>query len=393
MTAICTEADLQLRSGAHARAWATIDLQALRANLSLVRTTNPHCSLVVVVKANAYGHGLVAVADALRSQLRGRDCFGVTALDEALALRRAGITEPVLLLEGFVTAEELELIVQHGFHFVVHALYQVEILQAYFASTKDFAPLTLWLKVDTGMHRLGLDETDFAAAWQSLHGNPHIDKIVVMSHFACSDDPHSPVTERQIASLQQSLAHAGVAEGECELSLAASAAILIWPQAHFQWLRPGIMLYGGSAIVGENGIDRGLLPVMTLRSRIISIKTVAAGEVIGYGATYVCEREHRLAVVSIGYGDGYPRSAPNGTPVLIHCRSAQRPLRKLAAMAGRVSMDKIIVDLSGCDEAAVGDEVILWGEGLPADDIARRCGTIAYELFCQVTARVHYVYI
>jgi len=368
-------------------------MQALSANLSLVRATNPDCSLVVVIKANAYGHGLIAVASALRSQLRGHDCFGVATLDEALTLRRAGITEPVLLLEGFVTAAELELIVQNSFHFVVHALYQLEILQAYFASTKDFTPLTLWLKLDTGMHRLGLSETDFVAAWQWLHGNPHVDKIVVMSHFACADDPHSPVTERQIASLLHSLARAGVAERDCELSLAASAAILIWPQTHFQWLRPGIMLYGGSAIVGENAIDRGLLPVMTLRSRIISIKTVAAGEAIGYGATYVCETEHRLAVVSIGYGDGYPRSAPNGTPVLIHCRSRQGVVRKLAALAGRVSMDKVIVDLSGCDEATVGDEVVLWGEGLPADEIARHCGTIAYELFCQVTARVHYVYI
>lgn len=392
MTVICTEADAQLRSVTHARAWATIDLQALRANLSLVRTTNPNCSLVVVVKANAYGHGLIAVASALRSQLRGRDCFGVATLDEALALRRAGITEPVLLLDGFVTAAELELIVQHGFHFVVHALYQVEILQAYCAGAKAFAPITLWLKLDTGMHRLGLSETDFATAWQLLHRSPHVDKIVVMSHFACADDPHSPVTERQIASLQQSLAHAGIAPRDCELSLAASSAILIWPQTHFQWLRPGIMLYGGSAIVGENGIDRGLQPVMTLRSRIISIKTVAAGEVIGYGATYVCDREHRLAVVSIGYGDGYPRSAPNGTPVLIHCRSGRGAVRKLAVLAGRVSMDKIIVDLSGCDEATIGDEAILWGEGLPADEIARRCGTIAYELFCQVTSRVHYVY-
>ncbi len=393
MTVICTEAEAQRRSASHARAWATIDLQALRANLSLVRTTNPNCSLVVVVKANAYGHGLIAVAGALRSQLRGRDCFGVATLDEALTLRRAGITEPVLLLEGFVTTAELELIVQHGFHFVVHALYQVEILQAYCESGQDIAPLTLWLKLDTGMHRLGLNEADFVAAWKALHGSPHVDKIVVMSHFACADDPHSPVTERQIASLRQSLSHAGVADGDCELSLAASSAILIWPQTHFHWLRPGIMLYGGSAIVGENGIDRGLLPVMTLRSRIISIKTVAPGEIIGYGATYVCEREHRLAVVSIGYGDGYPRSAPNGTPVLVSCRSEQGWVQKPAALAGRVSMDKIIVDLSGCDDAAVGDEVILWGEGLPADEIARRCGTIAYELFCQVTARVHYVYI
>ena len=153
------------------------------------------------------------------------------------------------------------------------------------------------------------------------------------------------------------------------------------------------MLYGGSAIIGENAIDRGLLPVMTLRSRIIAIKTVAPGEFIGYGATYVCEQEHRIAVVSIGYGDGYPRHAPNGTPVLIHIGVAERAVVKQAVLTGRVSMDKITVDLSGCDEAAIGDAVILWGEGLPADEIARRCGTIAYELFCQVTSRVHYVYV
>ena len=393
MTVICKEADPQFRAVSYARAWATIDLQALHANLALVRTTSPACSLVVVVKANAYGHGLISVAGALRTQLRGKDCFGVATIDEALALRGAAITEPVLLLEGFVTAQELALVVNHGFHFVIHSLYQLAILQDYFAANDDSRSLNIWLKVDTGMHRLGLNETDFVTAWQTLHGHPRVDSIVVMSHFACADDPQSPVTERQIASLQDTLARAGIPEGGCELSLAASSAILIWPHTHFQWLRPGIMLYGGSAIIGENAIDRGLLPVMTLRSRIIAIKTVAPGEFIGYGATYVCEQEHRIAVVSIGYGDGYPRHAPNGTPVLIHSGVAERAVVKQAVLTGRVSMDKITVDLSGCDEAAIGDAVILWGEGLPADEIARRCGTIAYELFCQVTSRVHYVYV
>lgn len=382
-----------IRTAAEFRAWATIDLNALCANLALARAKNPDCSVVAVVKANGYGHGIVPVAKALQRQLRAGDCFGVASIEEAQTLRTAGITEPILLLEGFVTSSELAEVAREGFQCVLHSPYQLEAILALLASGKKIEPLTVWLKMDTGMHRLGLSPAEFVVAWNALKDHSGIHKLIVMSHFACADDPSSPVTGRQVALLHETLAVAKVPLATTELSLAASAAILIWPQTHYQWFRPGIMLYGGAPIMGENGIDRGLLPVMTLRSRLMAIKTVAEGEAVGYGASYVCEREQRIGIVSIGYGDGYPRRAPSGTPVLINSRYPGGIVQQRASLAGRVSMDMIIVDLSECEHAAVGDEVILWGEGLPADDIARRCGTLAYELFCQVTPRVHFQYV
>ncbi|MDP1931067.1 MAG: alanine racemase [Gammaproteobacteria bacterium] len=381
-----------IRTAAEFRAWATIDLQALNSNLALARSKNPDCSVVAVVKANGYGHGAVPVSKSLRSQLRDGDCFGVATIEEALELRRAGITEQILLLEGFVTADELEVVAAHGFQCVLHSLYQLESLLKICSGGVSPEPLVIWLKVDTGMHRLGLGPEEFAIAWSALHGHAAIRKLVVMSHFACADDATSPATGRQVAVLQKTLHDTNIDIAKMEISLAASAAILIWPQTHYQWLRPGIMLYGGAAVIGENGVDRGLRPVMTLRSRLIAVKTVAAGEAVGYGASYICDKELRIGIVSIGYGDGYPRRAPAGTPVLINSRRDGNIIQQRAGLAGRVSMDMIIVDLAGCEHAAIGDEVILWGQGLPADEIARHCDTISYELFCQVTPRVHYLY-
>lgn len=380
------------RAAAEFRAWATIDLHALRNNLALARARQPDASVVAVVKANAYGHGVLPVARALQSQLRKDDCFGVATLEEGMALRAAGIAEDIVLLEGVVTEEELSKAVAANLQLVVHSTYQLLDLQALFERAPPALPLTLWLKVDTGMHRLGLTQEEFANAWRALHGHASVGRLRVMTHFACADDPASAMTRQQLDSLAAALSAAGVQQGDCELSVAASAAILQWPDSHFQWLRPGIMLYGGAAILAENAVDRGLRPVMTLRSRIMAIKQVRAGETLGYGASYRCERDQRIGIVSIGYGDGYPRHAPIGTPVLIMCRQDSRKVQLRAPLCGRVSMDMLIVDLSECDRAAVGDEVILWGEGLPADDIARLSGTIAYELFCQVTPRVHYVY-
>jgi alanine racemase len=385
MTATCMAAEF--------RAWATIDLHALRNNFVLAHARQPGASMVAVVKANAYGHGLLAVARALRDEMAAGDCFGVASLDEAMALRRGGLTQPILLLEGVLTWEELQLAVAHDCHLVVHASYQLELLQQLFMQSVPAQGLTIWLKVDTGMHRLGLAPGEFSAAWQCLHAHPGVHRLVVMSHFACADDPANPMTKRQFASLQETLALADLKPADCELSLAASATILQWPELHYQWLRPGIMLYGGSAILGENGVDRGLRPVMSLRSRLIACRDVAAGESIGYGATYTCGKNMRIGVISIGYGDGYPRHAPLGTPVLIRCRTGGRELQVRAPLCARVSMDLLVVDLSACHLAQPGDEVLLWGEGLPADEIARLSGTISYELFCQVTSRVHYVYI
>ena len=375
------------------RAWATIDLGALLANFAKARAYNPEAAIVAVVKANAYGHGAIAVAQTLRGQLRDDDCFGVASIDEALELRQAGISTPILLLEGVFNAAHLRKAVENNFALVVHSPFQLALLEAFFEARSLSTPLTIWLKIDTGMHRLGLSASEFKQAWQALNWHVHVHKLVVMSHFACADDKASDMTERQLAQLNKILEDAGVAADKREISFAASSAIQQWPESHFQWLRPGIMLYGGTAIAGENAIERDIAPVMTLRARLIAIKTVAAGESIGYGASYVCESEQRIGVISIGYGDGYPRRMPAGTPVLIKCSAKKGAEPQRAPLCGRVSMDMTIVDLSDCPDARVGDEVILWGEGLPADEIAQRCNTIAYELFCQVTRRIHYIYV
>ena len=383
MTATCTAAEF--------RAWATIDLQALRDNLALARQAQPSAAVVAVVKANGYGHGLLAVTRALLPELRPQDCLGVATLEEGLALRQAGISAPVLLLEGTLTEAELMQAMGQGFMCVIHSLYQLRHLQNFLNDNPDVHTI-VWLKLDTGMHRLGLNASDFEAAWRALQGQRGIGRVVVMSHLACADDPASPATERQLQFLVSTLTRIGIPPAEQEISLAASAGILSWPQTHFNWLRPGIMIYGGSPMIGESGPDRGLRPAMTLRSRLIAINEVVAGEAIGYGGTCIAAQDARLGIVSIGYGDGYPRKAPNGTPVVVRVHREERLVSQRCPLAGRVSMDMLIVDLSHCPEAMVGDEVVLWGEELPADEIARHCGTISYELFCQVTARVHYVY-
>jgi len=375
------------------RAWATIDLGALLANLAKARAYKPEAAIVAIVKANAYGHGAIAVAQTLRGQLREDDCFCVASIDEALELRRAGINNSILLLEGVFNAAHLRQAVENNFALVVHSPFQLALLETFFEARPLSTPLTIWLKIDTGMHRLGLSASEFKQAWQALNWHVHVHKLVVMSHFACADDKASDMTGRQLALLGKILDDAGVAADKREISFAASSAIQQWPESHFQWLRPGIMLYGGTAIVGENAIERDIAPVMTLRARLIAIKTVAAGESIGYGASYVCEHEQRIGVISIGYGDGYPRRMPAGSPVLLKCSGKKGAEPRRVPLCGRVSMDMTIVDLGECPDARVGDEAILWGEGLPADEIAQRCNTIAYELFCQVTPRVHYIYV
>ena len=375
------------------RAWATIDLKALQGNLARARAFQPEAHVVAVVKANAYGHGALPVAHALRASLREGDCFGVASLDEALELRRSGLNESILLLEGVFDAQQQAVAIEQNCTVVIHSLFQLDLLQRHLAENPPpVQVLTVWLKIDTGMHRLGLNARDFAQAWQALQGEAAVGRCVLMSHFACADDMSSDMTARQLTLLECILDEAGVPEEQREISMAASSGIQLWPQSHYQWLRPGIMLYGGTAVAGENAIARGIEPVMTLRARLISIKQVAAGESIGYGAAYVCEQEQRIGVISIGYGDGYPRRMPAGTPVLVKCRVDGQQQSVQVPLCGRVSMDMTMVDLTQCPQARVGDEVLLWGEGLPADEIARRCGTIAYELFCQVTPRVHFIY-
>lgn len=344
---------------------AIIDLDALRANLQRVHACAPNQRIMGAIKANAYGHGAVKVAKALESQL---DAFAVRCFEEAFALRLSGITCPIILLEGFFSADELPAIVEQNLQIVVHTAWQFKIL----LSVQLSKPISVWLKVDTGMHRLGLAPNDIVLMYRHLKQCTSIaDPIRLMSHLACADDRHNDMTVRQsdiFFELVDTL--------KAESSLANSAGILGWPQTHADWVRPGIMLYGVSPFPDTIAKQSGLQAVMQLESALISIKRIQKGEGIGYGSTWICPKTMLVGIVAIGYADGYPRHAPSGTPVLVN--------DTYVPLIGRVSMDMIAVDLRSQENAKVGDPVILWGKDLPVEEIARLSGTIAYELLCHV---------
>lgn len=349
---------------------ARINLTALQHNLQQVRRLAPQSKVLAVLKANAYGHGMLQVAE----QLPQADAFGVARLDEALALRAGGIVKPIVLLEGFFDADELPQIVASNLQVVVHQQEQVDAI----AAAKLDAPIKVWLKMDTGMHRLGLAPECYQAAYQALSTSPNcLSGIRLMSHFASADDQQSLDTKTQLQCFEH---HSQGLVGE--VSLANSAGVLAWPESHGQWVRPGIMLYGVSPMLQQKAaVD--LQPVMTLCSRIIAVRAIAAGETVGYGSAWQTPQATRLAVVAIGYGDGYPRNVANGTPVLVH--------GKRYPIVGRVSMDMLTIDI-GHAKVASGDEVVLWGKGLPVEEIACQAGTIAYELLCNITPRVDFQY-
>lgn len=352
------------------RTAATIDLAALRHNLQRLREASPNSRLMAAVKANAYGHGLVRVARALGDA----DALAVASLEEAVALREAAIDSPITLLEGLFHHDELPLACEHGFDLVIHHLPQVEMLEQQAVTS----PLRVWLKVDSGMHRLGVQPDEVKPLWQRLSALESVEVVGLMTHLANADDLNAPMTERQLALFHQSCA--GLPG---ERTIANSAGILGWPQSHAEWNRAGISLYGASPFMGGRGEQQGLRPVMTLRSELIAVKWLKKGDAIGYGGCWQCPEDMPVGVVAMGYGDGYPRHAETGTPVLLN--------GKRVPLVGRVSMDMITVDLRGQPEAGVGDEVVLWGEGLPAEEIAECAGTIPYELFCGVTQRVRFV--
>lgn len=367
------------------RAWADVDLGAVQHNFRKACEASPDSHVLAVVKANAYGHGVARVAAALDAVMRETDAFAVATLREGMELRGLQPERPILVMQGVQSEAEVTLARDHGLWLVIHSPWQVDLLCECSLPSDAWH---LWLKLETGMNRLGMEPDEYVRAWDVLGRLPGVSRRILMSHLACADDLQSDAAPRQLQRLDavlNTLSETGDPVGE--VSVAASGGLLAWPGARRQWLRPGIMLYGGSPVNGESGPDRDLRPVMTLRSRLVSVKTVRGGESVGYGATYTAERDHRMGIVSIGYGDGYPRHAPTGTPVLV-C-GVDGPCR--TRLLGRVSMDMIAVDLDGI-AADVGDEVVLWGEGLPADEIARWCDTISYELFCQVTRRVEFCY-
>ncbi len=348
----------------------SINLTALRHNLQIVRQAAPGCRIMAAIKADGYGHGLVRVAKALNES----DGFGVACIDEALQLRAAGVSAPITLLEGFFHADEIPLIEQHRLDLLLHHESQIAVLEQAYIDTS----IRVWLKIDTGMHRLGVSPERTPALWKRLESIPGLLPVGQMTHLACADDREHPATAKQLRVFAQATA---ALPGE--RAIANSAGILGWPDTHGDWVRPGIMLYGVSPFIGGTAAQHDLKPVMTLSSELIAVNIVQKGETVGYGGTWSCPETMPVGVVAVGYGDGYPRHAGNGTPVLVN--------GQCVPLIGRVSMDMVCVDLRSQPEAGIGDPVVLWGEGLPVEEVAEAAGTIAYELFCSVTRRVRLV--
>lgn len=349
-------------------AYAIVDLNALKHNVEKVRSYAPNSKIMAVIKANAYGHGLLRIVGALQDV----DGVAVARADEAIQLRRAGYSNRIVILEGFVCEQELNELAQYGLDVVVHSMNQVEILEKYSAVHK----VSVWLKLDTGMNRLGLKAQAFSDAYQRLLNCSMVSQpISLMSHFSSADDIDSVATQQQIKLFNEvTKIYPG------EKSIANSAAIMTLKESLIDWVRPGLMLYGVSPFIGESGRGSGLKPVMSLHSRLISVKTIDPGDAVGYSGTWVCQTQTRLGVVAIGYGDGYPRAAKTGTPVLVN--------GKRVPLIGRVSMDMITVDLSSQPYSKAGDPVTLWGEDLPVEEVAECSDTIPYTLLCGVTQRV-----
>lgn len=348
----------------------TVEPAALRNNLAVVRRFAPGARVIAAVKANAYGHGLVHAARALA----GADAFGVARIEEALALRAASIAQPIVVLEGVFFASQLEVAAANDLQLVVHSFEQIEMLEQY-AGAHRFA---VWLKVDTGMNRLGFRAEEATPAHSRLQACAAVGAMRLLTHLAGAENSGGLDTKLQLDRF-----HALSAPLRLERSIANSAGIIAWPDAHAEWVRPGLMLYGASPFAERSAADLGLLPAMTFTTRLIAVRNVAAGEAIGYNGTWRAKRRSRIAVAAVGYGDGYPRCMHAGAPALIKGREVP--------IVGRVSMDMTMIDATDLPDPAVGDEVTLWGKGLPAENVAPFADTIAYELFCRIAERVQRV--
>jgi alanine racemase len=352
-------------------AYAVLDLNAAEHNVQKVRSYAPDAKIMAVIKANGYGHGLLRIAEALQNI----DAFAVARVDEGIRLRKAGIKRRIAVLEGFTCAEELDELVKYRLDPLVHSFAQLEILE----SRTEQEACAIWLKLDTGMNRLGFKPEEFNAAYQRLNQCSIIrHPISLMTHLANADDKQDTTTLKQISLFNDTV---GLLPGQ--RSIANSAGILVWKEALTDWVRPGIMLYGISPFSESTGEQLGLKPIMALHSRLIAVKPIAKGDKVGYAGTWICEKPTTLGVVAIGYGDGYPRYAKTGTPVLVN---GQR-----VPLIGRVSMDMITVDLETQPNAKPGNPVTLWGDGLAVEEIALCADTIPYTLVCGVTRRVQII--
>jgi alanine racemase len=355
---------------------ATIHVDALRHNLGQLRARAPRSRVMAVVKADGYGHGLERVARALV----GADAFGVAALSDAERLRAAGVSQPILLLSGFDEPSDIARLRALGVWTVVHHGSQIDMLEQADAGES----IDCWLKLDSGMHRLGFPPDAFRDAHArlvALRGRA-VGEVVLMNHFASSDEFADSPSQGAQTREQLAVFRAVTAGLPGARSLANSAAVLGWPEAHDDWVRPGGALYGLSVVAGRDGAAFGLRPAMTLATRLIAVNRVCRGGRIGYAGTWTCPEDMDVGVAAIGYGDGYPRAAPAGTPVLVGDHASQ--------VIGRVSMDLMTIDLRAVPGARVGDPVVLWGAQLPVERIAAAAGTIGYELTCSITRRVRF---
>ena len=345
---------------------ATINLSALRHNYLLAKRHAAGAKAWAVIKANAYGHGLLRAAEALADLADG---FALLDLADAIALRDAGFRQPILMLEGVFEAADIPVCAEYGLIPVIHRVEQLAMLRDAGLPVR----LPIYLKLNSGMNRLGITPAQLPAARHEIAASPAVGAVTLMTHFAEADGG------RGIAWQLERFAQ--MSEGwSCPVSLANSAVLLRHPETVRDWVRPGIMLYGSSPFADEPAANLGLQAVMTLESRIIGVQGIVAGERVGYGGLFVAERPTRVGIVACGYADGYPRHAPSGTPILV----AGRRTRTL----GRVSMDMLACDLTDIPEAAIDSPVRLWGEGLSADEVAAAAGTISYELFCALAPRV-----
>ncbi len=343
---------------------ARIDLSALENNLQVARRATS-ARIMSVIKADGYGHGLLHAAEALAAT----DGYALLDIQDAVRLREAGFRQTILLLEGFFGTEDLASVAEFDFTCVIHSAWQLAMLDAYPGSGK----LDVWLKVNSGMNRLGFAPQQVAQTMEQLRRHRAARDITLMTHFANADDARG--VAEPLALFNDLAASHRVAR-----SLANSAALLRYPATHADWVRPGIMLYGASPFAEVSAQQLGLKPAMTLSSRIIATQELHAGDEVGYGALFRAEHAMRIGIVACGYADGYPRHAPNGTPILV---DGQR-----ARTLGRVSMDMLYVDLSTLPQADVGSRVVLWGAGLPIEEVARAAGTVSYELMCALSKRV-----
>lgn len=353
---------------------ALINLAAMRSNLALARSHARGRFVWAVVKANAYGHGLARAVSAFAEA----DGLALLDIDEAQRARDAGWSRPILLLEGCFEPKDLGPASELDLTLVVHDINQIDMLD----HARLPAPLDVYLKFNTGMNRLGFDQrgaTAATSAYERLKACANVAQLTLMIHFANADraaGASGPIeVAEQLIALQSFSA-----DWHEPRSFANSAALFLRPEVQGDSVRPGIALYGAATDESHTAAQLGVEPAMTLKSRLIAVQTLAPGQAVGYGSRFAATRAMRIGVVACGYADGYPRNAPDGTPLLVD--GIRVPI------AGRVSMDMITVDLTAAPGAAVGSEVEMWGRHLPIDEVANLCGTVGYELMCALAARV-----